>query len=266
MEGKKTEILVKDYDDLKEAKSLLEYPSLTARVANFIGKPIEFGMKQLPIKWNESIGNATKAALLKGLEYSIYTMGKKESNKSSNWFHKLMVFTTGSVGGAFGLLSLPIELPLSTCIILRSIADIAKSEGHDIESLEIRLDCLQVLALGSDKKNDNSGEHGYWFTRVVMARQISSIATYIAEKGLAEESAPPIVKLISVIAARFSSVVTEEAIAKAIPAFSALTGGGINYLFMSHFQDMARGHFIIKRLENKYGMDFIRDTYNNIIP
>jgi hypothetical protein len=31
---------------------------------------------------------------------------------------------------------------------------------------------------------------------------------------------------------------------------------------MDHFQDMARGHFIIRRLERAYDPDLIRSTYN----
>jgi hypothetical protein len=42
------------------------------------------------------------------------------------------VATTGGVGGLFGLPALAIELPISTTIMLRSIADIARSEDEDI--------------------------------------------------------------------------------------------------------------------------------------
>ena len=38
---------------------------------------------------------------------------------------------SGAAGGAFGLASLPVELPVSTTIMLRSIADIARAEGED---------------------------------------------------------------------------------------------------------------------------------------
>jgi len=74
----------------------------------------------------------------------------------------------------------------------------------------------------------------------------------------------PLIKFIAAIVAKFSPVVTEEIIAKSIPIIGAVLGGGINYLFIDHFQNIARGHFIIKRLEKKYGADYVRRMYNEI--
>jgi hypothetical protein len=44
----------------------------------------------------------------------------------------------------------------------------------------------------------------------------------------------------------------------------ALSGGAINYMFMHHFQEMARGHFVIKRLEKKYGLPLVEGTYKQL--
>ncbi|MNL60800.1 hypothetical protein D3C87_1846440 [compost metagenome] len=41
-------------------------------------------------------------------------------------------------------------------------------------------------------------------------------------------------------------------------------GSSINVLFMDHFQDMARGHFVIRRLERKYGAEEVRRHYQGI--
>jgi hypothetical protein len=63
------------------------------------------------------------------------------------------------------------------------------------------------------------------------------------------------------IAARFSIVVSEKAAAQAVPVVGALGGAAINTLFIDHFQDMGRGHFVIRRLERIYGQDAIRRWY-----
>jgi len=34
---------------------------------------------------------------------------------------------------------------------------------------------------------------------------------------------------------------------------------------MAHFQDMARGHFIVRRLEAKHGMQLVREVYQSIL-
>ena len=130
--------------DLRIAKSKLEYPSLTAKIADLIGKPIEAGFKLLPRDWNEKVADIAQAALLKGLEFAVRTMGEIEAKRSQDWIHKLLVTSSGVAGGAVGLASVPIELPISTTIILRSIADIARSEGYKVSMLEVKLACLDA--------------------------------------------------------------------------------------------------------------------------
>jgi hypothetical protein len=65
-----------------------------------------------------------------------------------------MAAASGAGGGAFGLPALPVELPVSTMIILRSIADIARSEGELITSPEAKLACIEVFALGGRSGSD----------------------------------------------------------------------------------------------------------------
>jgi len=57
----------------------------------------------------------------------------------------------GSVGGFFSLPGLAIELPISTIVRLRSIADIARREDEDFRTIEAQLACLEVFALGGKK-------------------------------------------------------------------------------------------------------------------
>ena len=253
-----------DLNDLRAAKAKLEYPSLVATIADLLGGPIEAGFKRLPKNWNKKVGEITQSALLKGLEFSIFTLGKPETREPQDWLHKLMVMGSGAAGGAVGLASMAVELPFSTCVILRSIADIARSEGHNIASLEVRLECLAVLALGGKNSKDDAAESGYWIVRGALAKSVSEAAAYIAEKGLTEEGAPPLIRLIATIASRFSIVITEEVAAKLVPVVGAFTGGAINYIFMNHFQEMARGHFVVKRLEKKYSMNLVEKTYKDL--
>lgn len=253
-----------DLNDLRAAKTRLEYPSLTAKIADLVGGPIEAGLKYLPKNWNKKVGEITQVALLKGLDFSISTMGKVETRESQNWLHKLLVVGSGAAGGAVGLASMAVELPFSTCVILRSIADIARSEGHNIASLGVKLECLQVLALGGKNSKDDAAENSYWMIRGALAKSLEEAAAYIAEKGLAEEGSPLLIRFIAKIASRFSIVITEEAAAKAVPIVGAVSGGTINYLFMNHFQEMARGHFVVRRLEKKYGMEHVEKTYKDL--
>jgi hypothetical protein len=144
------------------------------------------------------------------------------------------------------------------------MVDIARGEGENIHTVETQLACLEVFALGSNSQTDNDAETGYYATRTALARAVSEAAKYIAEKGIAKEGAPAIVRLISKIAIRFNVPVSEKFAAQSIPAIGAAGGAAINLIFINHFQDMARGHFTIRRLERKYGTKVVQSEYERL--
>jgi hypothetical protein len=52
--------------------------------------------------------------------------------------------------------------------------------------------------------------------------------------------------------------------AQALPVVGAVGGAAVNYAFIEHFQDVARGHFTVRRLERLYGKQKIRSEYDLI--
>ena len=257
-------LTVAELKDLTYAKALLETPGFMIRMANFLGSPIEKGFALLPKDWSEMVHKASHAALLKALELAVVTMDKRGPSRSSEFFHKLLAGASGGIGGVFGLLALPVELPISTSIMLRSIADIARSEGHNLAMMDTKLACLEVFALGGKRTSDDAVESAYWIVRASLSRAISEAGTYLTQKGIAEQGAPAVLRLITAIASRFGIIVSEQAAAKAVPVVGAASGSIINVLFIDHFQDMARGHFIVKRLETKYGSELLQRVYAEI--
>jgi len=249
---------------LKRAKRLLEKSGLAARITNILGASIERGFRFLPGRWNEQVGKITRAALHKAVEAAVFSMKSTPGKKSSNTSHKLAVAAMGGVSGFFGLGALMIELPISTTIMLRSIADVARSEGEHVNTIESKMACLEVFALCGPRKCDDASESGYFAVRAALAQSVSRAAKHIAEKGLAGESAPILVRLITQIAERFSIRVSTKTAAQAVPAIGAAGGALVNWVFMKHFQKTARGHFIIRRLERKYGEKAVRRVYKTI--
>ena len=254
----------KDLNDLKKAKMLLENPGIAAKITNLLATPIEKGFELLPDNWNVKVGEVTQAALSKAVHAAVFTMKDAPGEEASNIWHKIAVATTGGIGGFFGLPALAVELPISTTIMLRSIANIARSEGETISKIASKIACIEVFALGGPSKSDDASKSGYFAIRAALARSVTKAAEYIAQKGLAEEGAPALVRLIAQIAQRFSIQVSEKAAAQAIPAIGAAGGALINTLFIDHFQDMARGHFIVRRLERKYGKEIVEVTYKTV--
>jgi hypothetical protein len=72
------------------------------------------------------------------------------------------------------------------------------------------------------------------------------------------------VRLIALIASRFSIVVSEKAAAQAVPVLGAFGGAAINTLFIDHFQEMGKGHFIVRRLERAHGAAEVKRIYNEL--
>ncbi len=175
--------------------------------------------------------------------------------------HKLLVMATGAEGGAFGLPALAVELSLSTTIMLCSITDIARSEGEQIKLPQRKLACLEVFARGSRSKANDVSEPAYYAIRIGLARAVTEAAEYLATKGLIQKGAPALVRLITRLASRFSLTVSEKAAAQALPFLGAAGGAVINTLFIDHFQEMAHGHFTVRRLERSYDPQLVKSVY-----
>jgi hypothetical protein len=253
-----------DLSHLRRAKELLENPGLAAKFSAVLGSPLEKGMKMLPAKVQTVVHSATETALMKALDVAVKSLGKR-GGSSNDKLHRLAAAASGAAGGAFGIAAIGIELPLSTTLILRSIAEIAAAEGEDPRHIDTKLACLTVFALGSSKDaRDNAAESGYFAARAALASAVSEATKYLAEKGLGKSGAPALVRLIALIASRFGIVVSQKAAAQMVPVIGAAGGAVINTLFIGHYQDMARGHFIVRRLEKIHGAEPVRLAYEKL--
>jgi len=255
----------RDLEDLATAVERLESPGFIARVSDFVGTPIDYVLDKLPKGAGDKITNAVQVSLRAAVNTAAITLGSRRRGKPLLKSHMAAAGLSGGVGGVFGLAALPIELPITTTIILRSIADVARSEGEDLQAPEARLACLEVFAMGGPSGGDDATESGYFAVRAALARAVSEAAKYVAGRTVVEDGAPVIVRLLAQIAARFNTVVGEKIIAQGVPVLGALGGASINVLFIDHFQDMARGHFIVRRLERTYGEEEVRRKYDQLL-
>jgi EcsC protein family len=251
--------------ELREAKRILEHHGIADRLTELIGAPITASLKMLPDVAQKTIHAAVDKSLNVALDVALRSMSDDavKTGKPRLWAHKLLAGLTGAAGGALGGATIAAELPVSTVLILRSVADIARSEGEDLSSVETRLACLQVFALdpGNDAALDDDTEIGYFAVRAAMAKQIRDAAQYVLKNGMADTTAPALVKLIAEIGKRFGVVVSEKIAAQAIPVIGAIGGALINSYFIDHYQDLARAHFTIRRLERTHGEAIVRETY-----
>jgi hypothetical protein len=260
-----------DLAALRRAKHELESPALTMKLAGIVGAPLEKLMSRIPAMASDKVNDATQIALRKCLQIALRTLGRPMggaplgvSERPSNLLHKFAVATTGAAGGAFGLVALPVELPVTTTLMFRSICDIARSEGENLTSIDTQLQCLTVLGMGGTSKADDDADYGYFIMRGALAQAVSKASSEIATKGFTTHGSAALLRLLNTIASRFSVQVTEQIAAKSIPAIGAVLGAMVNTVFIDHFQQVAHGHFTVRRLERQYGTEVVQAAYQTI--
>lgn len=270
----------KEYLDLlKSAVTTLEVPSFTIRIANTIGMPVEWALERLPGASADTIHKAIEAALRKAVSGALRTLDENSSGTARPKTHTAIAAASGAMGGFFGLKGTLVELPLTTTVIMRSVADIARSEGFLITDPLVQGECIQVFALGGRSASDDAADSAYYAARVGLteiARETSRVLAEAAATQAGRQSAQAaaqgfrftpaqtsawLAQIIETVAQRFGVKVTEKFALQAAPVLGAVSGATVNTLFISHYQNMARGHFTVRRLEQKYGEDVIHAAY-----
>ncbi len=250
---------------LAQAVQRLETTSIAARIGHLIGMPIEKALAALPGHWSTIVSRVTQTALEKALDAALVSL-KPNFSPPSNRLHKMLAAVSGAVGGTFGITALAAELPVSATLMLRSIADIARSHGENIQELDTRMACLTVFALsGGSERSQSNADSSYYAVRSFLSKAIGDTSNHIAVHGLSKEGSPMLIKLLNVVASRFSVPVSEKMAVQSLPVLGAVSGATVNLVFMEHYQQMARAHFTIRQLERRYGKECIQENYQRIV-
>jgi hypothetical protein len=277
----KSRLSIEDQAALERAMRELERTSLAIRLSSVLGRQVGTMGSILPGNIAEIVNRAAEAAVKGGLDFALRSLAGKPV-RDRRRMHKSIAVLAGAAGGAFGVSSLPVELPFTTTIMLRSIADIGRFEGQDLSDPRTALACLEVFAFGGklgfgqaapfpdaefEASNMTDGavlETGYFALRAILAKSVTEAASYLAGRGAARDVAPALVRLVAQISSHFSAAVSQKLLAQTVPLIGAAGGAAINYAFADHFQTIARGHFTILRLERRYGASIVRAEYERM--
>jgi hypothetical protein len=244
---------------LREAWLRLEQPSFAARASNYLGAPLEAGLKRLPPGLRARLEQATDVALGRAFDVAVASL---EPLPASTARHRAMSVGLGAAGGFFGPAGLALELPVTTVLLLRTIADTARREGEDLSELDARLACLEIFALGSPSPADDAAETGFFELRTALAVELARGGGPLA--GLWGGSTPAGAALVQALARRFGVVVSQKAAARALPVIGAVTAASLNALFFEHYLEVARGQFARRRLERRWGRMLVAEEYLRI--
>lgn len=258
------ELQAAEIEELRWAHARLEHPSFAARLSSVVGVPIERMLNLLPQSWNRAVHAGVTLSIERAANLAIYTLPDAAglaAPAARQAEHLGLAAVTGAVGGFAGPIGLMIELPLMTVLMLRAIAGIAQSQGENLTSVDTRMACVEVFGLGARTRDDDAAETGYYGIRGTLAFHFGGA---LNSAGVSARDLPGGMEFLRGVAARFGIVVSEDLGARLLPVIGAVGGATLNLIFMQHFQDVARGHFIVRRLERKYGPDVIRLAYASI--
>ena len=167
-----------------------------------------------------------------GLEAAPDFMRPKQPRK--NRVHKALTAASGMISGFVGLPGVLVDIPFTTATILRSIAEIARDSGEDLNSEDTRRACLEVLAFGGPGETEDKTEAGYWAARIGMSHLTINL-------------------LIRSASGRFGLLLSEKLMTQTLPVAGAVAGGLLNYSFTDYYQSMAKVHFCLRALERRTG-------------
>ncbi len=249
---------------LELAVAHLEHQDFASKLADYAGQPLIRATRLVPKAASRRFNAAVRTAILNCLNVAIKSIEPQSKKAPADRMASMLVGVTGGVSGFFGFGALPLELPVTTALMLRSIADIARHYGEDLTTLEARLACVEVFALGT-KPPSGRADLGYYASRAQLGKLAGNASAALLERGTANISSPVIGGFVGEVAARFGVVVSERTAASAMPVLGAIGGATVNMLFMNHFQRVAKGHFAIRRLERQYGAATVRRYYEEAV-
>jgi hypothetical protein len=276
MEAK--EFTKQELEFVKTAAQFFENPGLFVKGMNLLTTPIGMAQSNLPAFARKQLARASRYAIERALVLSIKTVSTQapglglaeaqQKSQSTGRLHSSLASFVGGCGGFLGLATLPVELPLATIIMLRSIAEIARQNGADLNSPEAKLDCLYILSLEGGMTQEDSPDSEYYTSRVAFSELLSRASAFLAGYSakdivvaLENRTAPALIRLVAEIAAKFEVQLTRKLLAQVTPLLGAVGGAGLNLMFSNYYNACARFHFGLRSLEKSHGIDKTRAQF-----
>lgn len=213
------------------------------KAVNFVGGQVEDGLKMLPKGARSQIDLAARRALEASYDAASRT---RKSYGGSDRMHKVLSAVSGGLGGLGGLPTALLELPLATTVIFRAVQGVAAQYGEDPSSVETRLECLAVFGAGGPTDSDDGIDTAFFSARVGL--------TGAAVHGLLSKVAP-----------RFATVLSQKLASQAVPVLGAAAGAGTNYAFTDYYVSMAHVHFGLRKLARTHGEVVVLDEFHRVL-
>ncbi len=207
------------------------------------GRFVQMGLNRLPPDVQKMVAERAR----EGLELAFRTaiLGFDAETRPDNCAaYRLGGALSGAVGGMGGLATTLAELPVTTGLIMRSVADIARGQGLDLRDPAVRTACVEVFAFGGPLEEDDDADIAFWATRLA-----------------GQEKA----QLKASVVVRYAPAMMTKLGAQAVPLVGAAVGAGLNLVYMDFYQRMARVVFALQPLEQAEGRGAVRRRFAAVV-
>lgn len=244
-----------DRASLAEAAAiLLDARGIVIRTSEWLGGKLhgvgrrlaEVGPHLFGQDWQPRYQALVESALRNAYRVGTVGLDGEGERQPWRWFNKLVAAATGGASGFVGVPGIAADLPITTCLMMRSIAEIARSYGEDLTSADTRQACIEVFAFGGPEIEDEDIDIAYWTIRGSLSHASISL-------------------LIRQVAARFGVMLSQKYLTQAVPLIGAVAGSTLNYVFMDYYQQMARVHFALRAVERRHDPDAVRACFDSMV-
>ena len=197
---------------------------------------------------SDKMASLAEQALMRGFQAATAWMEVDETAERWTGYHTAAAIASGAGGGFLGAAGIVGDATITTGLIMRSIAEIARSfPGEDLASADTRRACIEVFNFGERVAADEDLGASYWAARFAFQHATIEQAVRLA-------------------ASRLGVALSQKAVAQIVPVAGAVAGAGINYAFISYFQDVARVHFTLREIERGSGNpDAVRAAFVKVL-
>lgn len=149
---------------------------------------------------------------------------------------------TGAAGGAGGLATALVEMPITITVFLHAIRAEARAAGFDPDQPGIRAACLEVFAAATPLSEDDGMNTAFLSARIAL-------------------TGPALQKLIATLAPRLAIVMGQKLAAQTVPLLGAASGAAINAAYLRYFREIARIRFALMRLAITHGGEAVTGAF-----
>jgi len=233
------------------AKQYKSANNLMMKVINMAGSKVEAAVNTLPEKWQSQFNGIVESALTKSYNTATWTnagiepkgtIDKALRKLSGDIAHRIAATTSGAIGGIAGAASSWAEIPIAVTLIFRSIQNIASEYGEDPSGEEVKMECLKVFGSGGPMNSDDGVDTSFIGARVSL-------------------TGASVQKMIAGIAPKFGAVLSQKLAAQTVPVIGAVSGAGINYTFITYYQQMAHVRFKLRKLAAEHGVEAVLSEF-----